>query len=335
MMNQEFQLPPKKTNPSGNERSIGFEFEFTGVEMEDVASMISDLYGGRINQLSTYEFTITGTIFGDFGLELDAQLIREKKYEKLLKSIGIDLSTYDSQESFEDSLKGLASSVVPYEIITPPIPLSRIEELTKLVDELRKMKAKGTGSSFVYAFGLHINPEIPDRSTASILNHLRAFILLEPWIRKKAVIDVSRRLTPFINRFDNEYILRILNSAYKPDQTEFIKDYFAFGNSRNRPLDLQPLFMYLDTDLTKKLIDDTLTSPRPTYHYRLPNCSLEDETWTLAAEWNRWVLVEKLADDEKELNKYSKAYLKMWQETMVRFEVKWIEHMERWVQHVW
>lgn len=334
-MNQEFFTPPKSTNPSGKERSVGFEFEFTGVEMDMAALMVADLYGGEIKHLSTYKFEISGTRFGDFRLELDAQIIREKKYEKFLKNIGIDLSDYEGQESFEDSLKELASSVVPYEIITPPILLSKIHELTELVDELRKRKAKGTGSSFVYAFGMHINPEIPDDSTTSLLNHLRAFILLDPWIREKAAIDVSRRLTPFINKFENDYTKHILNPGYRPNQTEFIKDYFTFGNSRNRPLDLQPLFMHLDEEVTSTLVDDTLTSPRPTFHYRLPNCSLEDENWTLAAEWNRWVLVEKMAEDEKVLDQYSRAYLKMRRETMIRFDTKWIELMNRWVENAW
>jgi hypothetical protein len=239
-MNQEFLIPQETTNASGEERCVGFEFEFTGVEMEDVASMLSLLYGGKIEQLSTFEFKVTNTRFGNFGLELDAQLIREKKYEKYLKNIGIDLSEYEGQELVEDSLKDLASSVVPYEIITPPIPLSAMDEFTALVDGLRKLKAKGTGSSFVYAFGLHLNPEIPDESTETLLNYLRAFVLLDPWIRKDIAVNVSRRLTPFINRFEDDYMAYILDPKYRPNQTEFIEDYFKFGNSRNRPLDLQP-----------------------------------------------------------------------------------------------
>ncbi|NBC66834.1 MAG: amidoligase [Bacteroidetes bacterium] len=329
-----FRKPPITTNPSGNERTVGFEFEFTGVEMEDIASLLSMLYGGKIEQLSTFEFKIVKTRFGDFGLELDAQLIRDKKYERFLKSIGIDLSEYEGQDLVEDSLKGLASSVIPYEIITPPIALSKMGELTSLVDGLRKLKAKGTGSSFVYAFGLHLNPEIPDESTTTLLNYLRAFVLLDPWIRKDITVDVSRRLTPFINRFEDDYMEHILSPGYQPNQTKFIKDYFDFGNSRNRPLDMQPLFMYLNEELTSKLVEDTLTSSRPAFHYRLPNCSLEDKTWTLAGEWNRWVLVETLAEDDESLLQYCKAYLKMRSETVIRFEAKWIELMERWVNNV-
>lgn len=296
--------------------------------------MVKELYGGTISRISTYEYHINDAAFGTFKLELDAQLLREKKYEKTLRSIGIDLSTFKNIESIEDKLKNLASSVVPFEIITPPVLLSDMPELQQLVDELRRWKAKGTGSSVLYAFGLHLNPEIPDDSALSLLNHLRAYVMLDPWIRKNSKIDISRRLTPYINEYKEDYLQLILSTAYKPTLEELIRDYFRYDNSRNRPLDMLPVFMYLDPETTQIYLEETLTSARPTYHYRLPNCSIEDPKWSLADEWNRWVLVEQLADDTRTLNQYSRTYQKLKKETLVGFEAKWIELMDRWVINV-
>jgi len=332
MQQNNFSNPPKSTNPSGDERSVGYEFEFTGVEMDVASEIVQELYGGSIEQVSTFEFDVSDTRFGDFKLELDAQLLRDKKYEKLLKSVGIDLAKFKNVEKIEDSLRDAASSVVPFEIITPPVPLSEMGELNNLVDALRKRKAEGTGSSFLYAFGLHINPEIPDDSTQSLLNHLQAYVMLDPWIRKDAEINMSRRITPYIKPYKEEYIRLILNPAYKPGLEELITDYFNYDNSRNRPLDMLPLFMYLNKELTASMIEDTITSSRPTYHYRLPNCSLEDESWSIAKEWNRWVLVEKMAADSKIVDQYSRAWLKMKSDTLVGFEAKWIELINRWVK---
>lgn len=334
-MNQSpFKTPPSTQNPTGKERCVGYEFEFTGVEISEAARLVQSLYGGTVSRVSTYEYHVKGALFGTFKLELDAQLLREKKYEKTLKSIGIDLSTFKNIESIEDKLKNMASSVVPFEIITPPIPLSCMTDLQKLVDELRTWKAKGTGSSVLYAFGLHLNPEIPDDSAMSLLNHLRGYVLLDPWIRKDARINISRRLTPYINEYKDEYLQLILSTGYKPSLEELIRDYFRFDNSRNRPLDMLPVFMHLDPNITQTLLKDTLTSARPAYHYRLPNCSIEDPSWSLADEWNRWVLVEQLASDNKMLHQYSKTYLKLKKETLVGFETKWIELMSRWVRNV-
>jgi hypothetical protein len=331
MKHKKFKLPPITHNASGEERRVGYEFEFTGVEMDEASEIIKSLYGGEIHQLSTYEFNVKETDLGSFKLELDAQLLRDKKYEKVLKTLGIDLTKLKNIDSIEDSLKEMASSIVPFEIITPPIPISKMNELNRLVDELRRHKVKGTGSSFIYAFGLHLNPEIPDSCTESLLNHLRAYVMLDPWIRKDAKINLSRKITPYINEYGEEYILHILNPDYEPSLREFVTDYFKFKNSRNRPLDMLPVFMHLDQELTSSLIKEELTSSRPTYHYRLPNCSLEDETWSLSDEWNRWIMVEKMASDKQVLNQYSRAWLRMKRETLIRFEAKWIKLINRWV----
>ena len=76
--------------------------------------MIQNIYGGTISRVSTYEYHVEDAKFGTFKLELDAQLLREKKYEKTLKSIGIDLAAFKNIESIEDKLKNMASSVVPF-----------------------------------------------------------------------------------------------------------------------------------------------------------------------------------------------------------------------------
>jgi hypothetical protein len=329
-----FKSPPKTLTPEGDERKVGFELEFTGVEMDEAAAILQSLYGGSVSKLSTYQFEVKESRFGTFKLELDAQILRDKKYEKLLRTMGVNVSGIKNIESIEDLMKTFASSVVPFEIVTPPIPLSSMNQMNSLVDELRRRKVKGTGSSFVYAFGLHLNPEAADLSAESILNHLRAYVMLDPWIRRDGKINMSRKITPFINEYEEKYILHILDPGYAPSIETLIVDYFRFGNSRNRPLDLLPLFMHINKELTSSLIEEKITSSRPTYHYRLPNCSLEDVNWTLAGEWNRWVLVEIMAADEKMLNRYSRAWLRLKRETLVGFENKWIELINRWVNEI-
>ncbi len=329
-----FKKPPKIKNQEGLERSVGFEFEFTGVEMQDAAEMVVDLYGGEVAQLSGYEFRVKDSEFGDFSLELDASLFLNKKYEKVLKSVGLDVDKLKNKEKLEDTLREMASTVVPFEIITPPIVMSNLSRMDELVAKLREWKAKGTGSSFFYAFGLHLNPEVPALNAESLTRHLKAYVMLDPWIRKDADIDLSRKLTPYINEYEMEYIRYILRENYRPDLEELIQDYFKFKNSRNRPLDMLPVFMFMDRSLTSELLKEGLTSARPTFHYRLPNCSIEDEQWSLSQEWDRWVLVEQLADDEKALDRYARAFLNMDEKTVFSMKKKWIKLMDRWVQDV-
>ncbi|MEX0608845.1 MAG: amidoligase family protein [Balneolaceae bacterium] len=329
-----FITPPHLTNQWGEERKIGVEFEFTGLEMEDTAKMLTQLYGGEIEQVSTYEFNIEGSEFGTFKLELDASILLHKKYETVLESVGVDINTFKNKTAIENTLRNLASTVVPFEIITPPIPFSELNKVGRLVDRLRIWKAKGTGSSVFYAFGMHLNPEVPSLSAESLLRHLKAYVLLDPWIRKDAKIDLSRKITPYINEYDVEYLHLILREDYAPDLENLIRDYFKYKNSRNRSLDMIPVFMHLNKELVQDLSKDELSSSRPTFHYRLPNCSIEDESWSVAKEWNRWVLVEKLAEDQKTLQQYSKAFLKWEKDAVFSVKKKWVKLMDRWVQDV-
>ncbi|MFU8812349.1 MAG: amidoligase family protein [Balneolaceae bacterium] len=325
----EYLDPPVTVNSDGKERTVGYEFEFTGVEMEEAANLLASLYGGAVHKQSAYQYNVTDTELGTFKLEIDARLLRDKTYESKLRQIGIEFDSLKKKESIEETLMEIASSVVPFEIITPPIPLSSMHRLDELVNELRQKKAKGTGSSVLYAFGLHLNPEVPAGSPESILHHLQAYCLLDPWIREDAEIDISRSLTPYINEYKADYLKHIFSPDYNPSLDTLIRDYMTFGNSRNRPLDLLPLFMHLDEKLTQSMIDDKLTSARPTYHYRLPNCSIEDPEWKLASEWNRWVRVEEFAALPDELSRYCKAWLTLKRDTVVGFERKWIELMNR------
>lgn len=332
-MNQSgYQKPPHLKNSAGEERSVGYEFEFTGIEIEQVALLVKNLYGGKIEKISTYEIEVQESEFGTFKMELDAQLLRDKKYEKLLKSVGIEVDDIKDKDGIEKKLMEMAATIIPYEIITPPIPISKMSALDRLVDKLREKKVKGTGSSFLYAFGLHINPEVPDDRVDSILNHTRSYVLMDSWIRSVSDINMSRRITPFIDPYSEEFMKLILNQEYNPNLETLIRDYFDYDNSRNRSLDLLPLFMHLDEKTTSSMIDEELTSARPTYHYRLPNCSFEDKEWSPALEWNRWVLVERLADDVEQLARLSRNWTQLLENTMIGFESKWIEKIDEWVK---
>lgn len=319
--------PPHLNNSVGEERTVGYEFEFTGIEIAEVASQVKELYGGKVEEISTYEIEVIDTEFGTFKLELDAQLLRDKKYEKILQAVGIDIEDIRDIDGKEKKLMEMAATIVPYEIVTPPIPISKMEALNRLIEKLKERKAKGTGSSFFYAFGMHINPEVANEGVESILNHMRAYVMMDPWIRDEAEINMSRRITPFIDPYSEEYIKFILDPNYCPDLETLIMDYFEYDNSRNRALDLLPLFMHLDEETTLSMIDEELTSARPTYHYRLPDCSFEKKEWSPALEWNRWVQVERLAEDEDQLKQLSRYWLKLSKNSIMGFKAKWIEIM--------
>ena len=327
-----FLKPPKQKNLFGEERRVGVEFEFSGIGLNETAELITELFGGEVNEKNAYQLEINKTRLGKFKVELDSSLFLDKGYEKQLNKLGIDVNSFGKKENIEKKFREIASSVVPFEIVSPPVRISKLKELEKLIEQLRRKKAKGTRASVFNAFGMHLNPEVTSSDPESLVRYIKAFILIEPWIRRSAKIDWSRRLTPYIEEYSKAFKSKVLNDSYNPDLKLLITDYIESGNTRNQSLDLLPLFGFLEQETTSKLIKDGLTSERPTFHYRLPNCEIENAEWSLAVEWNRWIWVERMAEHEL-LNQYSKQYKKMMLKPIIKEEGSWIELIARWMEN--
>ncbi len=315
-----YSMPPILVASSGKVRRVGIEIEFAVDEVRLIADTVLNLYGGSLEKENDHRYKITGTPFGTFTVELDTQYAHPSQPTSNSEN---PLETWLEWEidKFVHSVVGhVSKTLVPYEIVTPPIPIDNLEELNPLIQALANLGAEGTDEHPLYAFGLHLNPEAPEFSAESILNHLRAFIVLSDWLHEIMDIDMARKLSPYINTFPSDYALKILSRHYQPEMPELIDDYLEFNPTRNRELDLVPLFLHLDEDRVRQKLDDNLSSARPTYHYRLPDCRLNDPNWSLAREWNFWVEVERLAADQERLRAISDAF---------------IEHQARWIKWKW
>ena len=329
-----FLLPPIVKNEKGSIRKAGFELEFTGIDLHEAAQIIIEQLGGAISEKSRFAYEVKNTGLGNFNIEIDAAVLKNKTYEEYLVKIGFDVQDIFFQTTFEDFLLKLAeTAAIPYEIVTPPLPFNELESVEKIRKALQKHKALGTKSSFIYAFGLHINPEVPSPSVDTLLNYLRAFLLLYRWIVKVSKVDWSRRVTPFIDEFPEPYYRLILAPSYGPERDEFIDNYLEYNPTRNRALDMLPLLASIDEEKVLKAVQDEkiLIKPRPAFHYRLPNCMIDDPLWSIAEEWNYWVEVEKLAGNPDKIKEMSKEFLETLDSfTSVIFD-EWPERVQKWV----
>ena len=96
--------------------------------------------------------------------------------------------------------------------------------------------------------------------------------------------------------------------AYKPTMAQLITDYITFNPTRNKALDMLPLFKFIDEGCIENLDDKALINARPTLHYRLPNCEIDNPNWSLTESWMRWCQVELLANSPKTLAKQCESY---------------------------
>lgn len=306
-------FPPHPRNKDGNWRRVGFELEFAGLDPQRVVGILTDLFGGRIEEENIFLFKVKDTELGDFRIEIDAALLKEKRYVDFLSQVGVDVDKWDKRQSLDEFVLKFAREFVPCEIVAPPVSLRDIPKIDGLRRKLYEARAKGTQESIFYAFGLHINVEPADFSRKSILAVLRAFILVEPAIRSMSKTDMIRVLTPYIDQYPAQYMRMVLDSEYNPPlMSDLIRDYMTYNPSRNRSLDMMPLFAYLEPEVyTEFDLKNKLVKPRPAYHYRLPNSSVGDPFWSIVSDWNLWVRVEELAADPDLLAGFSRDFIRL------------------------
>jgi hypothetical protein len=300
--------PPITQLEDGSERRVGIELELVDIELDDTAALVAQVFGGTVERLTDYELKVHSPEFGTFGVEADLEVLRRIGTER---EEGVEGPLIELRQWV---LTTLGEMVAPYEIIGPPMAISQIPRFDELIDTLRAHGAQGTKAGPLSAFGLQLNPDVPGKEPESIRRHIGAFALLYDWLAAEIEVDVSRKVTPFVDPYPRDYVRLLLDPAYDPRTSQLIDDYVAANPTRNRALDMLPLFAHLDETRVRLAVPDPRIKSRPTFHYRLPDSRLGSPDWTVAQEWNRWVRVEQLADDEQLYRGLADEYLDL-QET--------------------
>lgn len=327
-----FPLPERLETASGKPRRLGVEIEFAGISLDRISELVAELYGGTVEPKNRFVHRVRGTCWGDFQVEIDTALLKDRAYEPYLEAVGFNMQEQHYRDRVDDVIARVAGTVVPHEVVSPPIPMPEVGRLEELRERLQKAGAKGTRSSVLYAFGLHLNPELTDTSTATLLAHLRAFMLLWDWLHTRSEIDWSRRLTPYITEFPHRYRQLIVDPDYQPDMQSLLANYLTYNPTRNRALDMLPIFRELMGNAAVRGVPEAaLVRPRPAFHYRLPNCRIEDPDWTLAQEWQGWVMVEWLAARPERMAEMGRTWLDRNPPAFSSTDRQWAAESEDWL----
>lgn len=309
MILSDFDPLPWTENADGDPRRVGVEMEMAGVDPGQMAEAVTRTLGGRYEAESAFSGTVRDTELGDFGIELDASVLTSRRYLDSLRSLGIEIEEGQLRDNLEEYLSRLAGLVVPHELVCPPVPVASLPEIDAIRERLRRAGALGTQSAAVYAFGLQFNVDVASTRVDHLLAVLRAFFIRFDAICEREQIDLARKLTPFVQSFPEDYVAHVLAGDYRPtDVASLIDDYLEYTPTRNRPLDLLPLFAWLDEERVRSApVERHLIKPRPAWHYRLPNCLIDDPGWSLAHPWSEWVEIERLAADPERLSRRSRT----------------------------
>lgn len=330
-MPKTFRLPPQLTGPDGQIRAAGFEFEVGNVGVEALARALADHLGGTLQVNSSFEIFLENSALGRLKVERDTRLFTSLAYRNWLQNLGVDFSPGSEGERLERNVDKLSRQLIPCEIVTEPIALTELASLQQVLDVIEAMHGEGTQTSFYYAFGLHINPAAPALDSAGLLAYLQSFLLLSDWIIEDAGTDWTRRFfTKYIDPFPKVYAELILQPDYRRNLTGLMDDYLRHNPTRNRSLDMLPIFFHLDPERVLARVresEKSLIKGRPAFHYRLPDCRVGEPGWALEDEWNRWQRVEVLASDPIE----RRRLMEDWQREQSRFR---FSHRGAWVERV-
>ena len=319
---------PVTTRFDGAPRKFGIELEYTALGLLESVEAVESIYGGRREQVGKYRYKLHDTPAGTFTVELDIKMMHQ-----LNAHFGKE--TEAGQHRLEEAADAILSPIItrlsPTEIITPPLQESELAQLEQLVSLLRERGAQGTGASVLNAYGLHINTDTPGLDAATLLAYLQAFVLLQDWLSEQTEMDLTRLIAQYAKLFPEAYAKHILQPSYQPTIGELIDDYLHFNPSRDRALDMLPLFAYIDEPRVRAVIKDMRVQIRPTFHFRMPNCRIDEADWRVQDEILHWGHVEKLAHDHSLRQHMSEAYLADTERLMHRFDDEWPEQTARWL----
>lgn len=320
-------LPDVRLNSEGNERRVGVEVELSGLGYDVLVDHAARLLDAPAEAVSRYVTRIE-TGLGPFTIELDSDPIKD-----------LDLADSRLPESIRELggqamevIDAAAERIVPLEIVTPPIPFSHLQEVDRLVDELHLLGALGSREAIYFAFGLQLNPELPDLEPATVVRYLQTFAALYDWLKARHQLDISRKFTTYIEPWANRYTDQLIEDDYAPDLEQLMRDYLEWNPTRNRALDLLPLFSHLNADLLDRYVRDPRIKSRPTLHYRLPDCDIDNPEWHFSTVWNDWVVVEQIANRAEDLAELRALFRDSRKFSFHNLTHSWQETTDQWLR---
>lgn len=320
-------MPDIVRTADGKERRVGVEIELSGLGYQQLVDLAGELLGGESTPESRYVSKLQ-TPLGDFVIELDSDPIKdldladERLPEPIRELGGQAMEVIDAA----------AELIVPLEIVSPPLVFADLHQIETLVDELRKAGALGSRNAIYFAFGLQLNPELPDLKPTTLVRYYQAFAVLYDWLKARHQLDISRKFTPYIEPWSSRYTDLLIADDYLPDQRQMMVDYLESNPTRNRALDLLPLFAHLDKPLLDQYVEDPRIKSRPTLHYRLPDCDIDNPEWRFSSVWNDWVVVEQLANNAEDLKELRGLFRDSRRISLRNLTKSWEETSANWLE---
>lgn len=275
-------LPVTRALQPSREGRIGVELEFAGITEAEAAETLSKATGGTARQTGARSWEVETDLFGTCDIYIDTTF--DEAVARVAGSPGIEA----------------LRSVVPVELVTEPFEIRHLPELDRVVGCLRDAGAQGTRDGLFLGFGTHLNIEADAEDATSVARHLAAYALLEEYLRQRNPIDLSRRVLPFVAPYPDKMVDALAEGVpdFDGSMDGLIAFYLDHAPSRDHGLDLLPLLATQDEDRVRNAAEGlSEIKARPAYHFRLPDCRIDEADWSILQAWDDWCLVQTVALD--------------------------------------
>lgn len=280
---------PQPDTAEGGPRLTGVEIELGGLDEARCADLCARHLGGRARQVDEAIWQVEDSRIGGLKVYLDTALRHADK------------------TALRDAALSLGREVIPVEIVTDPLDREGLIALDDLREALRQAGALGSGGGLFFGFGVHLNVQVASDRAEAIVPPLLAYALIEDWLRIANPIDQMRRVLPFAAPYPRRLVRRLIALGRGARLGHVMDAYAQEAPSRNFGLDMLPVFAWIDAARMGSVLTSA-TSARPTFHFRLPDCRIDEPGWTLDSEWRRWRTVERVAAEADVLAELSQGW---------------------------
>ena len=280
---------PRPRTADGTPRLTGVEIELGGLTEDHCARICARMLGGEAVQTDSVIWEVRDTRLGRLKVYLDIFLRKADR------------------TALRDAALALGREVVPVEIVTEPLDRDGLIALDALRETLRREGALGSGGGMFFGFGVHLNVEIASTAAADVVRPLLAYALIEDWLREANPIDQTRRVLPFTAPYATTLVRALIALGPDAGLPAVIDAYAELAASRNHGLDMLPVFAHLAPERIAPALTEA-TSARPAFHFRLPDCRIDEPGWSLEHGWRRWLTVERVAANTALLLELSEAW---------------------------
>ncbi|MFC3616022.1 amidoligase family protein [Lutimaribacter marinistellae] len=265
------------SSSDARKRKIGLELEFTGLSESDAAQVFASATAGRAERTEERSWTCETDDFGTCRFFLDTAFDNE------ISEIG-------------GMAERLMRQVIPVELTTEPFDPTNLPRFDQAIAELRHAGATGSRHGLLLGFGLHLNVDAASEDAEYLSRILTSYALLEAWFRQAAPIDISRRVLPFVTPCPDHFVdtMAMLDIASMDD---LISIYLNHVPSRNFGLDLLPILAGHEPHRIEDAVHGEKVKPRPAFHFRLPDCRIDEPDWSVMEAYDQWSMVEAVAAD--------------------------------------